>query len=113
MIIIVLIACTIENMILNRPYSNADTLLTRVETFFLFAFINVVNYVGMISGLVATLIAGFGRSSLDGYVNYIQLPCVYIYFTYLSSRIKLGRSIKTVEFINFIRNTVMMMVNER
>jgi hypothetical protein len=80
---LVLIACTIENMVLNRPYSNADTLLTRVETFFLFGFINVVNYAGMISGLVATLIAGFGRSSLDGYVQLYSIAmCLYLFYLF-------------------------------
>lgn len=80
--ILVLIGCTIQNMILNRPYSSADTLLARVETFSLFAFIVAINYVGLVCGLVATLIAGFGRSSLDGYIQLYSIGIV-IYLLYL------------------------------
>lgn len=73
-------------MILNRPYSESDTLLARVETFGLFGIINVVNYIAVLAGLVGTLIAGFGRNAIDGYIQlYSIFICFYLFYLFIGA----------------------------
>lgn len=83
--IAVIIGCTIFAMILNRPYSPADTLCARIEYFNLFAMVNVANYIAVSTAIIATLIAGFDRSWIDGFVQiyspFLILTILYIFIS--------------------------------
>jgi hypothetical protein len=67
--VLVLIGCTIQTFIFSRPYSDADTYMQRIECNGLIIFIVAMNYIALFSGLVATLLAGFGRAFVDGVVQ--------------------------------------------
>jgi hypothetical protein len=64
--IIVIVSVTAFIAFLNKPYTNAETMIIRVETMSIYGAIFVGNYVSMLAFITAVLIAGFQRSSMDG-----------------------------------------------
>mmetsp|Transcript_15656 Transcript_15656/g.26229 ORF Transcript_15656/g.26229 Transcript_15656/m.26229 type:complete len:310 (-) Transcript_15656:161-1090(-) len=73
-----IITATIFSTILNRPYTDVDTMVARVTETFLFVLAIVLDYIGMLSLLVSMLIAGFNSSNLDGSVQLYAVPLVII-----------------------------------
>jgi hypothetical protein len=91
--VLVLLGCTIQTFIFSRPYSDADTYLQRIECYGLILFIVAMNYVALVSGLVATLIAGFGRYFVDGAVQlYLVGFLVYIGFIFVNAVQRTGHN---------------------
>lgn len=70
----------------NRPYTEADTVLVRIENNFLLVLATICNYISVICCVVAILIAGFDRSSFDGAV---QTPIIglilSLFYTFIKS----------------------------
>jgi hypothetical protein len=79
----VIIGCTIISALLNRPYTTSDTMVARVQAQSLLVFVNIINYVANVATLVAMLIAGFNRSSVDGGVQ-MYIGALVILLAYLA-----------------------------
>ena len=81
-----IIGITIMSALFNRPYTEADTVLVRIQNHFLLVLVNISNYISVICCVVAVLIAGFDRSYFDGG---IQTPIVALilslFYTFIKS----------------------------
>ena len=80
-----LIGITILSGLFNRPYTEADTLIVRIENNPSFVAITACNYVSNVFCVIAVLIAGFDRSYFDGGM---QSPIVVMVITLFYTFIK-------------------------
>jgi len=98
-----IIGITILSALFNRPYTEADTVLVRIENNTLFAVITTCNYISIITFIIAVLIAGFDRSSLDGGVQcYILLFVIYLFHAFIKSS-KEGDNYQDARVLAFYR----------
>ena len=82
----VIIGITILAGLFNRPYTEADTVLVRIENNNLFVLLTTCNYISILAFVVAVLIAGFDRSTVDGVLQcYIIVLVLYLFYAFIKS----------------------------
>jgi hypothetical protein len=80
--ITVVIGCTIVSSVMNRPYCAIDTLIARIEYNGFMTFITIMNYIAVITAVIATMIAGFDRKDIDGWIQIYSIG-LYAYMGYM------------------------------
>ena len=81
-----IIGITILSALFNRPYTEADTILVRIDNNTFYVIITVCNYVSVVSCIVAVLIAGFDRSYFDGGIqSYVIVLILILFYGYVKS----------------------------
>ena len=70
-----ILSATVFVSVLGRPYGNVDTFMARLDDT-LFAVAIAFDYIGVLTLLAATLVAGFNRTYLDGYMQLYSIAIV-------------------------------------
>lgn len=81
-----IIGITIMSALFNRPYTEADRVLIRIENNTLMVITTICNYIAVVSCIVAVLIAGFDRSWFDGGIqSYIVILVLVLIYNFIKS----------------------------
>ena len=81
-----IIGITILSALFNRPYTESDTILVRIENNLQYVLITVCNYISVIACIIAVLIAGYDRSYFDGGIqSYVVVLVLVLFYSYIKS----------------------------